>query len=312
MRSAVSGMLIVDKPAGPTSHDVVARVRKRLSVKAGHTGTLDPQATGVLLVCLGGATRLVRFLQHADKSYECTVRFGWETDTYDAEGEPVGEPVAVTEPSRERVTEVVAAFVGDVEQVPPVYSAKKIRGEPSYRRVRRGEEVEHEPVRVRIDAIEVLEVQADRVRLRVDCGPGTYVRTLAVDIGRKLGCPAHLHALRRTRVGRFGLERAVELDRIEALDREELQAMLVPPAEMLADWPGVVVDRVGVQALQHGSMVEPGFVLQRLPGSEGARLTGGPEGSWVRVLDRNGDLLAAAEARPGGVLQPRVVIAGAG
>lgn len=302
-------MLVVDKPAGPTSHDVVARVRKKLGVKAGHTGTLDPQATGVLLVCVGTATRLARFLQHAGKSYECTIRFGWETDTYDAEGEPLSDPVPVPRLERAAVDAVVQRFVGEIDQVPPAYSAKKVRGQPSYRRVRRGEQVEHEPVRVRVDGIEVLGVEGDRLRLRVDCGPGTYVRTLAVDIGRALGCPAHLHSLRRTSVGAFDLGRALTLAEVERSDPRELIAELLAPAEMLADWPGVVVDRSGVQALRHGAVVEPRYVLERLPGSTGDLLTGGGDGGWVRVLDGEGALLAAAEARPGGVLQPRVVIA---
>lgn len=302
-------MLVVNKPAGPTSHDVVSVVRKHLGTKAGHTGTLDPQATGVLLVCVGTATRLVRFLQHADKSYECTVHFGWETDTYDADGEPLGEPMAVPALDPARVAAVIGRFVGEIDQVPPVYSAKKIRGQPSYRRVRRGEEVEHEPVRVRIDALELLDVERDRVRLRVDCGPGTYVRTLAVDIGREMGFPAHLHSLRRTRVGRFGLETALTLEQLQQQTAEQIERQLVPPPEMLADWPGVVVDRAGAQALRHGGVVEPRYVIERLSGTGGARLTGGAEGSWVRVLDGDGAMLAAAEARPGGVLQPRVVMA---
>lgn len=303
-----SGMLVIDKPAGMTSHDVVAAVRRRLKVRAGHTGTLDPQATGVLLVCLGTATRLARFLQDADKEYEGTIRFGWETDTYDADGEPLAEPVPVRELARDEVERAVGAFVGEIEQVPPAYSAKKLRGEPSYRRVRRGEEVAHAPVRVRVDAIEVLGVQAERLHLRVTCGSGTYVRTLAVDIGRALGCPAHLEALRRLRVGAFGLGEALDWSSAESMSNEEILARVLPPARVLEHWPAVIVDDAGSRAVCQGSVIEPRSVRQRFPGRAGEIVAGGGHGVWVRVLDEGGALLAAAEARPGGVIQPRVVV----
>lgn len=304
----VLGMLVIDKPAGSTSHDVVARVRRRLGSKAGHTGTLDPQATGVLLVCLGKATRLVRFLQHADKVYECTVRFGWETDTYDADGQPLAEPVDVPELDPERLREVLGDFIGEIDQVPPVYSAKKVRGQPSYRRVRRGEEVEHEAVPVRIDAIELLEVGDDTVRLRVHCGPGMYVRTLAVDLGRALGCPAHLSELRRLSVGSFTLEGAVEGDRLDDLDREELERAVLPPEHMLGGWPAVEVDADGLEMLRNGGVVEPRCITRRIAGEAASPVATASHGVWVRVLDRQGRMLAAGEARPGGVIQPRIVL----
>lgn len=308
MSEELMGMLVIDKPAGLTSHDVVARVRRALGVKAGHTGTLDPQATGVLLVCLGRATRLVRFLQHADKVYDCTIRFGWETDTYDADGEPVAEPAEVPEFEPDRIRQVVGRFVGEIDQVPPDYSAKKIRGQPSYRRVRRGEEVEHDPVPVRIDAIDLLALEGDTLRLRVECGPGVYVRTLAVDIGRALDCPAHLAGLRRLRVGRFDLDDALDGARLEDGDRAGLAAAVLDPAQMLADWPAVVIDEDGRRMLANGGVVEPRCIRQRIAGAREDPVATASHGVWVRVLDDTDRMLAAAEARPGGVIQPRIVL----
>lgn len=308
--SDVDGMLLVDKAAGPTSHDVVALVRKRLRTKAGHTGTLDPQATGVLVVCLGRATRLVRFLQHRGKLYECVVRLGWATDTYDAAGEAVSEPREPPELDRPAVRRVLDGFVGRIEQVPPAYSAKKIRGEPAYRRARRGETVEPDPVTVEIDAIELIGVEAERLRLRVECGAGTYVRTLAHDLGMKLGCPSHLEALRRLRVGPFGIAEAVAWDLLaDAAAADELRARVLPPAEMLRDWPSVVVNDTGRQTLANGGVVEPHCVIERSGGVRSVSWTGDRDASWVRILAEGGDLLAAAELLPGGMLQPRVVLA---
>jgi tRNA pseudouridine55 synthase len=308
MSAVPPGMLIVDKPAGFTSHDVVLRVRRTLGGKVGHTGTLDPQATGVLILCLGAATRLARFLQHQDKAYDCLVRFGWATDTYDAEGEAVAEPVSVPEFDADRIEQALAGFRGTIDQVPPVYSAKKIRGQPSYKRVRRGEKVELAAVAVEIDRLELQGIEDDAVRLHVECGPGTYVRTLAHDLGAVLGCPSHLAELRRVRVGPIGLDRAISWDFVANADQDALTARIVSASDMFPGWPAVVFNERGLATLNNGGVVEPSMVTERIAGAGGLTVAGAGPGGWVRGLDAGGSMLAALEVLPGGMLQPRIVL----
>ncbi len=302
--SRTSGMLVVDKPAGMTSHDVVQKVRRQLRCRAGHTGTLDPRATGVLLICLGKATRLARFLQQTHKVYECVIRLGWATDTYDADGEALAEPVPVPELDLERVAAVMAEFEGEIEQVPPAYSAKKIRGQPAYKRARRGEVVHHEPVAVTIYDISDVQVAGAEIRCVVHCSSGTYVRTLAKDVGDRLGIPAHLAELRRIRVGSFGLESAVTWDQLVEGELEELWQRTLDPAAMFPDWATAVVNEIGLGVVANGGVIEPNGVAERRRGT-GEDPT---HGDWVRVLRPDGSFLAAAELLPGGMLQPRVVL----
>ena len=308
-KAKLCGLLIVDKPAGPTSHDVVQRVRSKLQARAGHAGTLDPQATGVLLICVGAATRLARFLQAHDKVYEGIVRLGWATDTFDAEGEAITEAKDPPQLSEDLVEAALEGFIGELEQVPPVYSAKKIGGEPSYRRVRRGEEVKPKAVPVVVHSIRLLALEGDEIHVRVHCGPGTYVRTLAHELGQALGCPAHLAALRRLRSGPFGVEDAVGWDYLEQESGLDVGVRVMPPEEMLPEWPAVVVNDLGATRVAHGSALEPNCIIDRRDGSGGRsalELTGGVR--WVKVLATGGGMLAAAELIPGGVLQPRVVL----
>ena len=306
MNSKLVGMLVADKPAGVTSHDVVSKVRQRLRCRAGHTGTLDPQATGVLLLCVGRATRLARFLQRQDKLYECGIRLGWATDTYDSEGNMVGSRLPVPAVPLRRLAEVLDSFVGEIKQVPPAYSAKKIRGQPAYKRVRRGEVVVHQPVSVHVYSIDLVNRAADVLQLRVHCGSGTYVRTLAHDIGVALGCAAHLASLRRLRVGRFDLSDALSWDALESRPVGDIEARILPAASMVQDWPGVVVDRTGIDLLRNGGVLEPHCIVKRIP-AVGPSLSKGC-GGWVRVMDPEAHLLAAAELLPGGMLQPRIVL----
>ena len=302
-------MLVIDKPRGRTSHDVVALVRRRLRTKAGHTGTLDPQATGVLLLCLGPATRLARFLMHQPKTYACGIRLGWETDTYDADGERVGDRVTPPRLDENQVRRALEEFVGEIEQVPPVYSAKKIRGQPAYRRARRGETVTHEPVRVRIHEIALVDIADDIVYARLTCGPGTYVRTLAHDLGRALGVPSHLHSLRRERNGRFGADGALTWDELQEVAPERIVERVIAPADMLPDWPRAIIDERGHRILRNGGVIEPGNIARREPGDTGTALTERGPGGWACVMSPERDMLAAAEVLPGGMLQPRIVLA---
>jgi tRNA pseudouridine55 synthase len=296
-----SGVLVVDKPAGPTSFDVVRRVRRLLGAeKAGHTGTLDPAATGVLAVCADDAVKLQRWLAEGDKAYEATVAFGAATDTEDAEGEVVarGDPSPL---GAAALRAALARFVGEIEQVPPMYSAVRVGGRRLHEAARAGEEVPRAPRRVRVHALELAgfgEVEGGllRARLLVRCGKGTYVRTLAADLGRAVGVPAHLCALRRTEAGPFRLAQAIPLGEAEALGRSDPQALrarLVPLAEALSGFPGAPLSREESRDLAHGRAVARPEVGDGL----------------VRALGPDGRLVAVCEAREG-VLRPlRVLLA---
>ncbi|MEP7075144.1 MAG: tRNA pseudouridine(55) synthase TruB [Acidobacteriota bacterium] len=222
----MDGILIIDKPAGITSHDVVARVRRVLKTKrVGHTGTLDPFATGVMVILVGRATRLAQFLDKDEKEYEAVIQFGFETDTGDMTGARSAE-CGMRDEDRHSLlvsqnwNEVFAQFLGEIEQTPPMYSAKKVDGKKLYELARQGIEIERKSVTVTIPAIDLLDsVSASpTIRMRVVCSAGTYIRTLAQDIGRKIGVGAHLTELRRTRAGKFGISKSISLDRFQELE----------------------------------------------------------------------------------------------
>jgi len=259
----MNGVLIIDKPAGMTSHDVVARVRKIIGERrVGHTGTLDPFATGVLVVLVGRATRIAQFLSGAEKEYEATVRLGYATDTGDLTGAPIKtEPHAKPQSLRKEDIEVaVASLRGEIEQLPPMYSAKKVAGRKLYEHARRGEEIERSPVRVTIHEFELLPDQLSAnedgsidFRVRVVCSAGTYVRTLAEDLGQKLGVGAHLAELRRTRAGRFKIEESSTLEKLaEAGDRQAISEALISPHHALSDLPVVELDEDNLRRTLHG------------------------------------------------------------
>ena len=315
----MDGLLIVDKPSGPTSHDVVARMRRALrETRIGHTGTLDPMATGVLLLVLGKATRLAKFLSASDKSYDAVVRFGFATDTADAQGRPVG-PVSDREtPSREAVDAALDAFRGTFMQQPPAFSAKKIDGDRSYKLARNARLKPSRsgvsdppdlpappglpaPCSVTTHRLEIVSTEADTVTLRVDCSAGFYVRSLAHDLGERLGVGAHLTALRRTRVGDFGLERAMHL---EALERDPGLAAgsMVPPGDMLPHLATVTLTAAGVDRAKHGRDLGPADIAQ-------SRVPGPRSPLFVKLLDQAGDLIAIAQPiAAGGLLHPALVL----
>ncbi|HEX5727009.1 MAG TPA: tRNA pseudouridine(55) synthase TruB, partial [Longimicrobiaceae bacterium] len=247
----MNGVLPVDKPAGPTSHDAVAAVRRALGTRqVGHTGTLDPFASGLLLVCVGPATRLAEYLTALPKTYRATLRLGEATDTDDLTGETLSTDDGWRALSEDRVRAALAAQVGEIEQLPPRYSAKKVAGERAYAVARRGGEVERKPVRVQIHALRVLSVELPEVEFEVECGAGTYIRAIARDAGEALGVGAHLRALRRTRVGPHAVESAVPLDALG--DGARVRAALLSPADALAHLPRVVLDEAGAGDVAHG------------------------------------------------------------
>lgn len=288
MKPEVHGVLNINKPAGMTSHDVVDAVRKILGVRrVGHTGTLDPQATGVLPLCVGRATRIAQFLTQADKEYDMTLRLGVTTDTLDAAGKETGrvEDIRVR---REDLLAILPRFVGEIQQVPPIFSAKKYRGERLYRLARRGEQVERQPVTVRVHALELLEFAPPFVRLRATCSKGTYARSLCDDIGRALGCGGHLHALTRTRSGQFSLDGILTPEELEARVREgRLGDVLISIADALAHLPAVRVAPEAGRLILHGGAVAASLVVQ-FPADL-------HRGALVRVLGFRKQLLSLAE-----------------
>ncbi len=285
------GVLVVDKPAGPTSHDVVDRVRRALGLRrVGHTGTLDPFATGVLPICLGKATRLARFLGEGDKLYRATVCLGFATTTDDATGEPLGEPRPVRL-DRGSVEAALARLTGALDQVPPRYSAKRVGGRRLYELARRGEGGSPAPARITVHSMALLAAEDDRITIEVRCSPGTYVRALARDLGQGLGVGAHLSALRRLRSGAFGLEEAVAA---EALGPASWRNV-IPLSGLLREMPAVQVGREGRSAVAHGRD------LSRTLGPEGFR-EAPPQ--RVRIVGEDGELLALAVPRGFGPFVP--------
>ena len=267
----MNGTLIIDKPAGITSHDVVARVRRTIGQRrVGHTGTLDPFATGVLVMLLGNATRLLQFLSGAEKEYEALIRFGYATDTGDVTGRPVDIDGKQSSPPSLRTEEIEAAMAslrGEITQVPPMYSAKKVKGKKLYELARRGEVIERTPVQVTISDFAVIETDEKLLttpedgtrdlRVKVACSAGTYVRTLAEDLGARLGVGAHLAALRRTRAGGFKVECALTLERLaELAEANEVADVMISMDETVGHLPVVIVNESDVRRVMNGVDIE--------------------------------------------------------
>lgn len=250
---SLDGLIVVDKPEGWTSHDVVARVRGIAGTKrVGHLGTLDPIATGVLPLMIGQATRLAQFWDKSEKEYEAVVRFGFATSTYDRGGEPCG-PDTAPNITAEHIEACLVPMRGEIEQAPPPVSAKKIGGVPAYKLARRNVAVNLAPVKVSIYELALLGVAGTRARLRIRCSTGTYVRSIAHQLGLSLGCGAHIEALARTRSGPFRIDQAIPLDRLQEMKNEgKLAEALIPARDLLPEFPSVFVDDVTVTYIRQG------------------------------------------------------------
>jgi tRNA pseudouridine55 synthase len=307
----MDGVLVIDKPAGPTSHDIVARARRALREKRiGHTGTLDPMATGVLALVIGKATRLASFLSADEKEYEATVRFGSATDTYDALGSPVAtdsRPSGPVDPAQ--VEAALIRFKGTFEQLPPPYSAKKIAGVAAYKLAREQKEVRLAPVSVTVHALELLEIVGNDVRLRMTTSAGFYVRSLAHDLGARLGCGGHLTGLRRIRSGRFDLAESIRLENLQR-DPEAAADHIIGLSDLLPELPAVRVTEIGAERVSHGNWLRPQDFVETGPvplfPQEGPFPGTGPV--RVRVVDAGGRLLAIAAPGTDGLLRPSVVL----
>jgi tRNA pseudouridine55 synthase len=282
VKNVVSGVLVVDKPVGLTSHDVVQIIRRGTGIRrAGHTGTLDPRASGVLVILVGPAVRLSEYVSASDKRYQATVHLGSSTDTYDAEGVITGSPtVSVDQIDEDKFNDVLQQFTGEIEQVPPPYSAVKVQGRKAYEMAREGEEVDLAPRMINVYSLDVLEWAPPEVVIDVYCSSGTYVRSLANDLGKELGTGAHLVGLRRTKSGRFTLRDAVPLRRLqEAFDAGNWYRYLIPAAEALAEWPQIELDPSQVELIRHGHRITSDI----------------EEKGMARAITQQGDLVALLE-----------------
>jgi len=288
----MNGFLIVDKPAGMTSHDVVNAVRRMTGIRrVGHAGTLDPMATGVLVLALGAATRLMQFIDGSDKTYRATLRLGETTTTYDADGDIVERrPVTV---SQTDIEAGLARFRGDIAQIPPMYSAVKVKGQKLYKLARQGKEIERAPRPVTIYRLDVLDWALPDVTIEVVCSAGTYVRSLAHDLGQTLGCGAHLIALTRTAAGEFRVEDSHTLEALEALAHAgRLAEVLLPPETALTALPVIVLTPEQEQATRFGQTVT---------------LDTAPDAEMVQARDAAGQLVAVMLPVEPGIWRPKLV-----
>ena len=299
--SALDGVLVIDKPSGPTSHDVVARVRRAVKTKRiGHTGTLDPLATGVLPLVIGRATRLASLLSSERKAYEASVRLGCATESFDA-SERIAAGLAPPPPpdvTSGQVEVALEAFRGTFLQAPPAYSAKKIGGVAAHRLARRDKPVQPASVSVTVHELTFLGISEGLVHLQVTASAGFYVRSLAHELGARLGCGAHLEALRRTAAGEFSIGDAVALEALER-DPAAAEARLIPMERMLPGLPWVRLTERGATKAAHGNAVGPADFAERGEAAASGK---------VRLLDGAGRLLGIANASPDGLLRPSVVL----
>lgn len=278
-KNLASGVIVIDKPIGMTSHDVVQVIRKGTNIRrAGHTGTLDPRASGVLVILVGPAVRLSEYVSASDKRYQAVIQLGTTTDTYDADGRVLS--TTSVDISEKQFDDVLQSFVGEIEQVPPPYSSIKVKGRHAYDMARNGEEVDLEPRTINVYNLELLEWAPPEAVIDVFCSSGTYVRSLAHDLGEKLGCGAHLIGLRRTRSGRFTLRDAVPLRKLkESFDDNTWHRYLIPAAEALSDWPAIILSPEQLDIVRHG---------RRIPADPGS-------GKMARAISEDGSLVGLLE-----------------
>jgi tRNA pseudouridine55 synthase len=290
----IDGVMVVDKPAGWTSHDVVARMRHLLGERSiGHLGTLDPMATGVLPLVLGRMTRLAQFYTASEKSYEGAIRLGVATDTYDCDGDAVGLPQEVNV-TLEEVRLAAASFLGHIQQEPPPFSAKKIKGVPAYKLARKRQAVELKPVQVEVKELTVLHLDGDLVNFRCRVSSGTYVRSLGHELGQKLGIGAHLVSLSRTAVAEFSLEQSRTMEQIVvAVSQGRIAELMVHPRLLLPDMPSVTADDEAVGKIRHGRTVN----LPELSRS-----------ALVKVFAGQTELVCIASRVAGTLFHPKVVL----
>ena len=314
---AIDGILVVDKPRGKTSHDIVESVRRLVGFRQiGHLGTLDPLATGVLVLALGRATRLARFYSGRRKRYSCAVRFGFATDTYDADGEPLG-PDSAPSLDAEKIASLAAQFVGNIQQTPPSFSAKKIRGTPAHELARKHKPVNLEPVEVEVFEFRLTGVEGSVARFVVECGAGTYIRSLAHDLGKLHGTSAHLAEISRTAVGEFTLDQATSLaDLAEDAKAGRIAERVIKLEGMLPDLPRATVLPIVEKRVQHGAKFN--LSLAQIQPGHTTIAQGAPEqlnsGEWkparLRVFNQQGQLIAIAEPVVPRTYQPLVVLEG--
>jgi tRNA pseudouridine55 synthase len=312
---AIEGALVVNKPAGRTSHDVVEAVRHVVGFRRiGHLGTLDPIATGVLVLLLGRATRLAQFYSARRKCYKCTFRFGFATDTYDVAGEPLG-PDAAPALTRESLEELARPLTGHIEQMPPAYSAKKVQGRPAHELARKNKPVELKAVEVDVYELKLLSIEGSSARFAIECGPGTYVRSIAHDMGRALGPGAHVSEITRTAVGEFTLDQAMTLEEIAvAQTAGKLAERVIPLESLLADLPSVTVLPIVERRIRNGTrftislaQLKPGrqFAGQSAPATLDSDRW---KPARIRVFNREEKLIAIAEPVVPRTYQPVVVL----
>jgi tRNA pseudouridine55 synthase len=291
----MNGLLVLDKPAGLTSHDVVAIVRRATGERSiGHLGTLDPMATGVLPLLLGKYTRLAQFFGHAEKSYTGTIRFGFATDSYDADGEPASVTQPLTQSFGDLQT-LAAHFHGEMQQMPPVYSAKKINGVPAHKLARAGKDVPVKPATIFIHNFALTGLEGETASFEMTVSAGGYVRSVAHELGQMAGCGAHLASLRRTRAGSFTLDQAITVDQLKSLagDAAAIEALLPHPRAMLAEMPSVTVDDQAAGRLRNGMQIN-------LPEFSNAPL--------IKVFTDPRELLGIARRIAGTLTQPIVIL----
>ena len=289
----MNGLLVLDKPSGMTSHDVVAIVRRVTGEKSiGHLGTLDPMATGVLPLLLGKYTRLAQFFGQADKHYTGHIRFGFATDSFDADGTPTTDPQPLTQ-SLPELQSLSRKFRGEMDQLPPIFSAKKINGVAAHKLARAGAEVSVKPARITIHNFELTFLDADTAAFTISVSAGGYVRSIAHELGQLAGCGAHLSSLRRIQAGAFSLKQAITLDRLKSASPTELEAMLPHPRTLLPEMPSVTVDDQLAGRLRNGMQVN-------LPDFSSAPL--------IKIFTAPTELLAIGRRIAGTLMQPIVVL----